>query len=200
MASNAHALAPPLHRLIVFADIAGFSAPQRTVADQIAVRAEFFEMMRAAFAESGVPWANCHIEDRGDGALILVPPEAGSEFMVMVLPQLLAGMLHRRNRHLQPSRRIQLRLAVHMGAVQVDGAGCVGSSIVHAARMLDASPLKRALAESAAPLALIVPESFFHGVGRSALKLRVGQSLPILDDDDLEDAIEEAADRLSSGK
>lgn len=66
MASNAHALAPPLHRLIVFADIAGFSAPQRTVADQIAVRAEFFEMMRAAFAESGVPWANCHIEDRGD--------------------------------------------------------------------------------------------------------------------------------------
>ncbi|MDA8370233.1 MAG: hypothetical protein M0026_10235 [Nocardiopsaceae bacterium] len=34
----------------------------------------------------------------------------------------------------------------------------------------------------------------------TALKLRVGQSLPILDDDDLEDAIEEAADRLSSGK
>lgn len=31
------------------------------------------------------------------------------------------------------------------------------------------------------------------------LKLRTGRSLPILDDDDLEEAIDEAADRITGG-
>ncbi|MGI5320998.1 hypothetical protein [Actinomadura nitritigenes] len=59
----------------MFVDIASFSAPYRTDMDRLEVRRIMYELLWEAFANSDVPWDECHREDRGDGALIIVPPE-----------------------------------------------------------------------------------------------------------------------------
>jgi hypothetical protein len=35
---------------------------------------ELYELLQKAFDGSDIPWADCFHEDRGDGALIVVPP------------------------------------------------------------------------------------------------------------------------------
>ncbi len=64
----------PLNCAIVFTDIAGFSDPLRDDSDRDVVRAALYEIMRGAFEAAGVRWAACYHEDRGDGAVIVVPP------------------------------------------------------------------------------------------------------------------------------
>ena len=59
---------------IMSADIDAFSHPGRDDADQLNVRSAMYEILRHAFTESGVPWSAGYLEDRGDGALIVVPP------------------------------------------------------------------------------------------------------------------------------
>ena len=39
------------------------------------MRSGLYGSLRAAFVRSGIPWDLCYHEDRGDGVLILVPPE-----------------------------------------------------------------------------------------------------------------------------
>jgi hypothetical protein len=64
-----------VHRAIMVVDVEGFGDPARTNLDQLAVREALYEALARAFAESGIGWGSCVSEDRGDGALILIPPE-----------------------------------------------------------------------------------------------------------------------------
>ncbi|MBV9447876.1 MAG: hypothetical protein JO345_18475, partial [Streptosporangiaceae bacterium] len=59
---------------------------------------------------------------------------------------------------------IQLRAAAHIGPVEHDGHGFVGSDINLLFRMLEARPLKRALAGSGAELALIVSGDVYRSL------------------------------------
>ena len=65
---------PAMHRAILGVDIEGFADRRRTNPDQIFMREGLYGCLRAAFARSGISWTACYHEDRGDGALILVPP------------------------------------------------------------------------------------------------------------------------------
>jgi hypothetical protein len=60
--------------------------------------------------------------------------------------------------------QIQLRAAAHLGPVNHDGHGFVGSDVDFIFRMLDARPLKRALASTGADLALIVSEYVYRNI------------------------------------
>ncbi|TDD69610.1 tetratricopeptide repeat protein, partial [Actinomadura rubrisoli] len=130
----------------------------------MAVRAGLYQALYQAFTESGIPWESCYREDRGDGALILVPPSIPKERLAGPLPLRLATLLERHNRQAGHGARIRLRAAVHAGEVHHDDHGVAGTAINTAFRLLDAGPLKHALRRSSGTLALIASDWFYREV------------------------------------
>ena len=66
---------PAVHRAIVVVDVEGFSDPSRTNTDQLTVRKGLYKALVWSFARAGIDidLGGCDY-DRGDGRLILVPP------------------------------------------------------------------------------------------------------------------------------
>jgi tetratricopeptide (TPR) repeat protein len=154
----------PLHRAIICADVEGFGDPSRTSADQLAVRDGLYRALEKAFDGARVPWRDCYHEDRGDGVLILVAPEVPEGLLATRIPERLAAALRDHNRAHHPPAWIRLRLAVHAGEVCRDGHGVVGTALNQAFRLLDADPLRQALAGSRGVLAMISSQWFFEEV------------------------------------
>ncbi|MEU5882378.1 Scr1 family TA system antitoxin-like transcriptional regulator [Spirillospora sp. NPDC047279] len=153
-----------MHRTIVCVDVEGFGDRRRTNFDQCAVRAALYQALSDACAGSGVVWRECYREDRGDGVLVLVPPEVPKSFLVASFPDKLAKALAAHNRTSTPQTRIRLRMAVHAGEVHYDTYGVVGSAINLTFRLLEAAELKAVLAASSGAVALIGSEWFFEEV------------------------------------
>ncbi len=143
-------------------DIAGFTSPGRDDEIRLYLHEELYEVLEKAFDGSGIPWASCFHEDRGDGALIVVPPGVACKGIIDPLPERLRGLIRRHNHVSCQAAGIQLRAAAHIGPVEHDGHGFVGSDINLLFRMLEARPLKRALAGSGAELALIVSDDVYR--------------------------------------
>jgi hypothetical protein len=76
--------------------------------------------------------------------------------------------LRQHNRSLIPGAKVRLRVALHQGLVHLDSAnGFAGEAVVVVCRLLDALPLKRALAAfTGAAIAVIASESVFRDVVR----------------------------------
>jgi hypothetical protein len=146
----------------VFAvDIAGFTRRDRDDDIRRYLHEKLYEVLQKAFDDSGVPWDGCFPEDRGDGALIVVPPEFSFKAIIDPLPERLRTLIRRHNHVSREAAAIQLRAAAHIGPVDHDGHGFVGTDINFLFRMLEARPLKRALAGSNAELALIVSDDVY---------------------------------------
>jgi hypothetical protein len=145
-------------------DIAGFTSPDRDDDIRLYLHKELYEMLERAFDGSGIPWARCFHEDRGDGALIVVPPGVACKGIIDPLPERLRGLIRRHNHVSCKAAGIQLRAAAHIGPVEHDDHGFVGSDINLLFRMLEARPLKRALAGSGAELALIVSDDVYRSL------------------------------------
>jgi hypothetical protein len=149
----------------VFAvDIAGFTKPHRDDEIRLYLHEELYELLQRAFDGSDIPWDRCFHEDRGGGALIVVPPDIASKGIIDPLPERLRGLIRRHNHVSCQAAGIQLRAAAHIGPVEHDGHGFVGSDINLLFRMLEARPLKRALAGSGAELALMVSEDVYRSL------------------------------------
>jgi hypothetical protein len=149
---------------VFYTDVAAFSAPCRTEADRQLIRDRLYAMLRAAFESSGVSWAACYREDRGDGVLVIVPPGVPTRVVADPLLAVLAAELRRHNRRATEAVRIALRAALHVGPVTRDAEGLNGDAIIHTARMLDAPPLREALRASGADLAFMASEHVFATV------------------------------------
>ncbi|KAB2368212.1 cyclic nucleotide-binding domain-containing protein [Actinomadura montaniterrae] len=149
---------------ILTTDIQGFSSRRRTDADRRHVVAAMYGMLEEAFAASGLDFAALHTEDRGDGALVVVP--SGTPTGQVVDPMLahLAAALRRYNRRAAEPVRIQLRAAMHVGPVQRDARGVSGLPIITTRRLVDAPAVKRRVAETGADLAFVVSEFVFDNV------------------------------------
>jgi CRP-like cAMP-binding protein len=146
---------------IMFLDIAGFGALNRTETDRRVIRVVLYEVLQEAFDDAAVSWAACHREDRGDGALIIIPPGISTSVVVdSLIPNFTAGM-GRHNRQASENQRFQVRVAVHVGPVVADTVGVSGPALIQTARLLDTPELKRRLAASKADLGLIV-SAFAH--------------------------------------
>ncbi|GAB3436860.1 hypothetical protein GCM10027436_16070 [Actinophytocola sediminis] len=85
---------------------------------------------------------------------------------VDLVPHALVARLLDHNASHPAEERIRLRMALHAGEVAYDEHGVTATSIIHAFRLLDATSLKNALAESPGVLALITSEWFFEEVVR----------------------------------
>ena len=155
-----------VHRTIVIVDVEGFGDYHRTNADQVAVRAVLYRSLREAFGRAGISWEGCRREDRGDGMFVLVPAEVPKGLLVEKLPLALAADLRVHNDMYAGQHRIRMRMALHAGEVRYDEHGVTGASVNLAFRLLDASPLKTALAGSPGVLAVIASSWFFEEVVR----------------------------------
>jgi hypothetical protein len=155
-----------VHRTIVVVDVEGFGDQSRTNVHQVTIRDGLYRIMREAFGYAGISWDDCDHEDRGDGVLVLVPAEVPKGLLVESLPAAMVTGLRRHNgAHARPEQ-IRLRMSLHAGEVCYDEHGVTGASVNLAFRLLEAGPLKRALAEAPGVLAVIVSSWFFDEVAR----------------------------------
>jgi class 3 adenylate cyclase len=149
----------------VFAvDIVGFTRPGRDDDIRRYLHERLYAYLQQAFDRSGIPWAECFCEDRGDGALIVVPPEIPVKGIIDPLPDKLRALIRRHNHVSAAAADMQMRAAVHIGPVEHDGHGFVGTDVNFAFRMLDARPLRTQLAESGAELGLIVSDYVYDSL------------------------------------
>jgi hypothetical protein len=157
---------PAVHRAILIVDVESFSDPARTNAHQLAVRDGMYRALRQSFARARISWADCAVEDRGDGVLVLVSPEVPKSRLVTRVPVRLAEMLDRHNAACPVPERIRLRMALHAGEVHQDAHGFAGTSVNRAFRLVEAPPSRTALRTSSGVVALIVSDWFYDEVVR----------------------------------
>jgi hypothetical protein len=137
-------------------DIAEYTRKDRDSEICLYLRRSLYQVLEDAFQGSGLPWAQCHHEDRGDGVLVILPPHIPGYGLIDPLPERLRGLVRRHNRVSREPAQMQLRAAVNIGLVDRDDHGLVGDDLNLLFRMLDAGPLRRALSDSGAELALAV--------------------------------------------
>ena len=137
-----------VHRAIMVVDVERFGDPARTNLNQLAIREALYEALAEAFAESGIGWDSCVSEDRGDGALILIPPEVPKTRLVTGLPGMLAAAVSRHNTGSSVPERMRLRVALHAGEVYRDAHGVAGAAVNHVFRLAEAPAVRSALAAS----------------------------------------------------
>ena len=157
---------PAVHRSIVVIDVEKFGDPARTNADQVVVRDGMYRALEGALANAGISLSSCDIEDRGDGALVLISPEVPKSWLVTRLPIQLAAALGRHNVSCSAKARFRLRMALHAGEIHPDAHGITGSAVNKTFRLVEAPALKSALDASAGVLALIVSDWFHDEVVR----------------------------------
>ena len=157
-----------VHRTIVVFDVESFGDHRRTNRHQAAVREGLYRSVGEAFGQAGLPWKREDREDRGDGILVVLPPEVPKSLLVELLPSALVASLTAHNRAHRDEERIRLRMSLHAGEVLYDPYGVTGEAINWAFRLVDAEPLKTALARSPGVLAIIASSWFFNQVIRHA--------------------------------
>jgi Tetratricopeptide repeat len=156
----------PVHRAIMVVDVERFGDPARTNLNQLAVRGGLYRALAQAFDESGVVWRSCVSEDRGDGALILIPPDVSKTRLVTRLPVCLIRAIKRHNAGSAAPEGMRLRVALHAGEVYGDEHGVAGAAVNHAFRLTEAPALKSALEASPGVIAFIVSDWLFNEVVR----------------------------------
>jgi CRP-like cAMP-binding protein len=154
----------PLNCSVLFTDVAGFGNPNRTDADRDAVRAALYAILAESLEASGVPWAECYHEDRGDGVIVVVPPVISTRRVIDPLVPVLAARLRQHNRRASDVVQIQLRAALHAGPVGKDAEGLTGRAIIGTARILDAPVIKARLAAEQADLIFAVSDYVYEHV------------------------------------
>jgi len=163
-------------------DVEKFTDQARTDPQRLTVRAGLYEVLRTVFHETGISWGDCHHEDRGDGVLILVPPDVPKSRCSDELPGRLAAALHQHNQAHRPQERIRLRMALNAGEVYFDEQGVTSEEINKTFRMLDSDPLRDALRDTPGLLALIVSPWFYDAVIWHSRAFQPGTYFPVMVD------------------
>jgi hypothetical protein len=160
-----------VHRTIVVVDIEGFGDRHRTDQNQLVIREGLYLVVREAFRDAGISWVDQYYEDRGDGIFVLVSPEVPKSVLVELLPYTLLNALRTHNNAHQDAEKIRLRMAIHAGEINYDEHGVTSSSIIFAFRLIAADSLRKELAQSLSPLAVITSAHFYEEVVRHSIAL-----------------------------
>jgi class 3 adenylate cyclase len=147
-------------------DIVSFGDQGRHDRIQRRLRDALYEGLSRSFDDSGVPFAGCYQEDRGDGVIVVPPPHVDMTLLVSPLVDRLRAELRRHNEVSSDLAKIRLRISMHSGEVQADGRGIVGTAVNHVFRLLDAPQFKEAFKVSADHVGVIVSAPFYEAVIR----------------------------------
>jgi hypothetical protein len=147
---------------VILTDVVAFGSVTRTDRDRLIIREALSRMTYTAM--QGIPdvWP----EDRGDGMLLVIPPDVPTARVMDQLIHELPGALDRHNRSQGEASCFQLRLAINVGPVVSDAVGVSGEAIIVAARLLEAADFKDALAGSTANLGVIASPFVYEAVIR----------------------------------
>lgn len=146
---------------LIAVDVAGFSHRDRTEPVQVRIRAALYGMLERALRHAGVAWDDCYVEDRGDGAIVVVPEPFAPYALVHSVVEHLDSELRSYNQMASDHAAIRLRVSVHAGDVRADAHGLVGDSVIHVFRLLDAKVLKDVLKRSGGMVGLIVSDRLY---------------------------------------
>ncbi|TDV44768.1 hypothetical protein [Actinophytocola oryzae] len=130
----------PRHMSIMVIDVTGFGRLDNRA--QTRVRAALNTMVRQAFRRAGIRWSIA-VENRGDGMIILVPATKSTVRLLDPVIPVLAARVRRHNESAEP--RIRLRVSLHVGVVDRDATGWVGSDMITACRLVDSPVVRRYL-------------------------------------------------------
>ena len=153
---------------VFLTDVVDFGAHTRTDNDRLLIREALFKMTQRAM--QGFPEAQS--EDRGDGFLTVVPPNASTARVLDQLLKELPAALELHNSTEGEQARFKLRLAVNVGPVVSHMDGVSGEATIVAARLIEAPSFKRALAGSNASLGVITSPFVYEVVVRHSPDLR----------------------------
>jgi tetratricopeptide (TPR) repeat protein len=148
----------PTHHSILTFDVEGFGDPHRDERAQAAVRAALYRIFEECFDGAGVPWESCVPEDRGDGAILLIPAGVPAPLLLTPLLDLLAAGLREHNRSAPLAERFRVRIALHAGDVGHDGHGFTGQDLLLACRLVDAAPVRTALRNATTDLVVVLSD------------------------------------------
>lgn len=169
-------------RTILAVDVERFSDHSRRDPQRVRVHDSLYKVLTQALDESGIDFDRCHHEDRGDGVLILAPPEIHKVRFSADLPGRLAAMLREHNQTHPAPEHIRLRMAVSAGEIYFNTHGAVSDELNKTYRLLDSGPLKDTLQKTSGVLAAIFSPWFYEHVIWQSEDFRPDIYFPVLVD------------------
>ncbi|MFF7457129.1 hypothetical protein [Kitasatospora sp. NPDC008115] len=152
--------APRLRRICLVVDIEAYGGRPYLVQQKVQERLD--RALDHACGRAGIDRSRCESQDRGDGQLLLLPPDADE---ARALPGLVLGLrdaLHTLNRAPGTAGRLRVRAALAQGGVQRAALGYVARSVETACRLLDCQEARAALKGTPdTDLALVVADDLF---------------------------------------
>jgi hypothetical protein len=133
-------------RLCMAADVAGYSRRRNDETERI--QATLVDLLSRARRAAGVTDAEVDPQPQGDGQFTVLPVGLDEAAAIPRLLSELAVALHEANAAVPPTDRIRLRVAFHRGLVKPGRNGWIGNAPIAVHRILDSTPLRRALAEN----------------------------------------------------
>ncbi|TDD35452.1 hypothetical protein E1287_13780 [Actinomadura sp. KC06] len=155
-----HVVPPALYATLAAVDISSFGL-LGDAHSQLHQRHQMYTRLAEACEITRIPWWDCYRHDRGDGALIIAPPDVPADDFLDPFAHHLTAVLRRSNRLASSAARLRLRVAVHAGHVHRDAHGVAGPAVLHLFRLLESAAFKKAHADGAADLGLIVSDRLY---------------------------------------
>ncbi|MEU9456385.1 hypothetical protein [Streptomyces sp. NPDC048277] len=153
----------PLSYWIALLDIEDFSLRPETT--QATLHEELYHVVEFALAGAGLPLDEELTQDRGDGMLLLLPPDTRPTKLLRELVRGMEDALLRHRDTFNHEHRMRLRVGLNQGLVIRRGQRWTGTGINDLARLVDAGPVKQVLARAGrAQLVLVVSDEIHRRV------------------------------------
>jgi len=147
---------PATHHACLGVDLCGSTGLAR--ADLLYLRGCLYRLLRDGCAAAGIVWDDLHVEDRGDGALLVAPPQVSVELLLGPVTAWLHSLAHLHNRTAGDGARLRLRVAVTAGHLQFDAFGVAGSSLNLLFRLLNSSAVRTVMAAHRSDFVLVTSD------------------------------------------
>lgn len=131
------------------------------------IQAGLLDALDQAAASAALDRDRWERQGAGDGEFSVLLPQTAEGRLVGDFPRHLASFLGRRNGDAPWDSRLRLRLAIHYGTAIADVNGHSGQGPVEVARLCDSPPLRVALKESRADLAVMLSDRIFTDIVRN---------------------------------
>lgn len=134
----------PRRRLHMMVDLAGYSSLIGPM--QAQRQTDVLSLLEAARAAAGLDPGSWYRQATGDGLFAVLPEGTDTGRVVVDFTRELDTALRGYNDSLGAELRLQLRVALAAGAIQITEHGWVGQAVITVARLVDALEVREALA------------------------------------------------------